>query len=440
MENDSPVNKQPPANLTDSKGLLALITSDGDWPAKEAALDKLAEFATASDEAWEALLTACHAHDAQIRSHATDLAARIGQFSSSLERREQLCQLILSSLNDDDFSVRVTAISAFADRLREDERQVLSDAAIAAIARRLHDSMEDNGLLFEFRDLIESLQDSQLVGSVLVPRLIELLQGAEEKYVRCRAAELLYPRESVPGAEGMIIPALTAALSDPDAFVRSYAASTLGAFGPQAESAIPRLIRLLEDGSEVAAGALGRIGTAARAAVPALLQAVQRKRPAHYHDSPGSLVPADIQPVRQAAIALVKLNAHVGAHLELITRVLLHHLAVHDEESDWEDVAAARQAKDALGCFGPECHAAIPALLDGLRAEEWYVRRHAAGALVRIHPPPQHLVPVLQSILQEQRQIHGRYSGGDTDYVSAIEWALERIAAQESTNPREIAP
>lgn len=431
------MNKQPPVNVTDSKILLAVITTDGDWPAKQAAFDKLADFAVASDEAWEALLTACHAHDPRIRRHAAKLATQIGRFSSSRQRRKQLSELILSLLDDDDTSVRGTAISAFMYCSQEGERQALRDAAIAAIERRLQENMEDDGVLFEFCHLIESLEDPQLIRSVLVPRFIELLQGAEEKYVRRRAAELLYPRESVPGADSMIIPALTAALFDPHSFVRSQAASTLGAFGPQAENAIPRLITLLEDGSESAACALGRIGPAAKVAVPALLDAVQRKRPAPYADPPFSLVPADIQPVRQAAIALVKLDAHVGAHLELITRVLLYHLAVHDEESDWDDVAEAHLAKDALGRFGPECQAAVPALLDGLRAEEWFVRRHAAGALVRIQPPPERVVPALQTILHEQRKIHSGYSSSNVDYLSAIEWALERITAQEGGDEPE---
>jgi radical SAM protein with 4Fe4S-binding SPASM domain len=73
------------------------------------------------------------------------------------------------------------------------------------------------------------------------------------------------------------VPALTDALKDGDATVRSGAASALGAVGPEAKPAVPALMELLRDKEQYvrvgAARALGSIGPEAKAAVPALIQA-----------------------------------------------------------------------------------------------------------------------------------------------------------------------
>ena len=72
----------------------------------------------------------------------------------------------------------------------------------------------------------------------------------------------------------------------------------------------------------------------------------------------------------------------------------------------------------------------------------WTDGRWLSTSNPSVLPPPEQVVPSLQSILHEQRQINSGYSCADVDYLSAIEWALERITAQEpkaTTNPSEIA-
>lgn len=50
------------------------------------------------------------------------------------------------------------------------------------------------------------------------------------------------------------MPLLTIALHDPDASVRGAAASSLKAFGGEAEGAVPALLELLKDNDEYARG------------------------------------------------------------------------------------------------------------------------------------------------------------------------------------------
>ena len=78
------------------------------------------------------------------------------------------------------------------------------------------------------------------------------------------------------GAEA--VPALIAALRDPDAPVRLQAARALSRIGPEAAPAVPALTAALSDHDVLvrrnAARALGQIGPAAKHAVPELIRAL----------------------------------------------------------------------------------------------------------------------------------------------------------------------
>jgi len=75
------------------------------------------------------------------------------------------------------------------------------------------------------------------------------------------------------------VPALVAALKDPDAEVRRDAAFALGEIGPGAKEAVPALIAALKDPDggvrRIAIGVLGMIGLGAKEAVPALIAALK---------------------------------------------------------------------------------------------------------------------------------------------------------------------
>jgi HEAT repeat protein len=68
-----------------------------------------------------------------------------------------------------------------------------------------------------------------------------------------------------------VVPVLTTALNDPDAFVRRDAARALGDFGPEAAPAVPALLALHKDRDPVrraAAEALEKIDSEAAARFP----------------------------------------------------------------------------------------------------------------------------------------------------------------------------
>ncbi len=72
------------------------------------------------------------------------------------------------------------------------------------------------------------------------------------------------------------VPILTAWLTDPDAFIRSWAIESIEHIGPGAKSAVPVLLNLLRDGERDDAteisDALGSIGPDAKIAIPALVE------------------------------------------------------------------------------------------------------------------------------------------------------------------------
>ena len=135
-------------------------------------------------------------------------------------------------------------------------------------------------------------------------------------------------------------------LQDTDSDVRSIAAVTLGEIGPEAEEAVPILIKLLQDQDAEgfvranAATALGKIGEGASKAVPALINALE-------------------------------------------------------DQDEWVRASAAM----ALGEIGESASKAVPALVNALQDQDKYVRRYATGALGKIGKAT---VPALIQTLKDE--------------------------------------
>jgi len=89
----------------------------------------------------------------------------------------------------------------------------------------------------------EELDESKLHDPI--PDLIELLRSKRPR-MRARAADALGQRGEPAAAA---VPALTAALGDPDGRVRASAALALGNIGPAARGAVPKLRALAKDRS-----------------------------------------------------------------------------------------------------------------------------------------------------------------------------------------------
>ncbi len=125
------------------------------------------------------------------------------------------------------------------------------------------------------------------------------------------------------------VSSLSKALGNPDAYVRAFAAWSLGNLGPGAREAVPALVEALgpDDTANVVAAALARVGPAAAQAVPALL--------------------ADLR---------------------------------------GPDAGRRWRAARALGRIGPPAESAVAELVAALRDPNEAVRAHAARALGRIGP------------------------------------------------------
>jgi HEAT repeat protein len=177
-----------------------------------------------------------------------------------------------------------------------------------------------------------------------VPPLLRALRDPDEE-VRANAAEALH----TPGHHDSksSVSALTMALGDPAAGVRSCAAQTVGDFGAAAESAVPDLIRLLADTDE---------------------------------------------DVRMFAVSsLGSIGHEIGPRAQTVAPALCKMLADPAESVRWE-------AADALGCLGPH---AIPALIRTLGDPAADVRRQAATTLGQIGPSAKAAVPSLQKMLRD---------------------------------------
>ena len=232
-------------------------------------------------------------------------------------------------------------------------------------------------------------------------------------------------------------------LQETDSDVRSIAAVTLGEIGPEAEDAVPILIKLLQDQDEEgfvranAATALGKIGEGASKAVPALINALRdqdkyvRKDAAEALEKIGTPrtiktvkdryrvviplgwtgsedeVPALIQAL-QNENKDVRVNAVVTLgqiESEDVVPVLIEALQDQDE---WVRVNAAW----TLGQRGKSASKAVPILIKALQDQDEWVRYHAAMALGEIGESASKAVPALINALQDQDKYVRRYATG----------------------------
>ena len=200
------------------------------------------------------------------------------------------------------------------------------------------------------------------------------------------------PVTTVPAA-----PAIPAAVSEQmvdlgsgDAGARWHAAEALGNMGGEASPAVPSLIPLLEDRTEVvrwrAAEALGKIGPGARQAVPALVAALARPgllsteaakalgRIGGGADVTAALARAlhspEVYTRREAAKGLVRLAASAGPALNDLVQAL----------GDKDNTVRTESAR-ALGRMGSAARAAAPALTAATRDSDRLVAQTAAQAL-----------------------------------------------------------
>ena len=232
-------------------------------------------------------------------------------------------------------------------------------------------------------------------------------------------------------------------LQDTDSDVRSIAAVTLGEIGPEAEDAVPILIKLLQDQDEEgfvranAATALGKIGEGASKAVPALINALRDQDKYVRRDAAEALekigTPRTIKTVKDRYRVVIPLgwtgsedevpaliqalqnenkDVRVNAVVTLgqiesedVVPVLIKALQDQDE---WVRVNAAW----TLGQRGKSASKAVPILIKALQDQDEWVRASAAMALGEIGESASKAVPALINALQDQDKYVRRYATG----------------------------
>lgn len=173
-----------------------------------------------------------------------------------------------------------------------------------------------------------------------------------------------------PAFHGQPLSKWLAQLGSAKAEDRKEALRAISAIGPRAESAVPKVQKLLQDPDadvqEWACSTLGRIGPAAKVAIPDLEKIILNRQA--------------VEKVRWAAAVAL---GNIGPEAASATPTLLKALEDSDPWLRWA-------ATEGLAGIGPQAKGAAAALARALDDSEYIVRIGAARALVHLAPqiPP----------------------------------------------------
>ncbi len=196
------------------------------------------------------------------------------------------------------------------------------------------------------------------------------------------------------------LPALIAALGDPQAAVRQAAASSLGLIQVRMrsespwrrmpEAAVPALVRLLKDPDSYvrgdAARAVGHFGPAAKSAVSALVEILTDLERTDKSD------PKRVTPEFLLRISVVRSLGEIGPDARAGVPVLVRALA---------DPGFSTQAARALGGMGPAAAESLPALRAMFDDTAKSSRFSAADALYAVGRDAKETLPFLLSSLED---------------------------------------
>jgi HEAT repeat protein len=216
-----------------------------------------------------------------------------------------------------------------------------------------------------------------------------------------------------------IVPALVAALDDPNLEVRVCVAVVLYHMGPKSEKALPKLLAILKDKSPGTSTlrlcvirALKRMGPPGKQAVPILLNILETETPEmriYAADGLGSLgqddprvVPAlfsalsnrDIRVRLESAYALHALRKEPERTVQAVMHILDQYPFKKEEMPDKGSFIRL------LGHYGPQAEPAITYLIKvcGDLQGESHVRGDAKRALVKIGPAAYKALPGLKEL------------------------------------------
>jgi HEAT repeat protein len=266
----------------------------------------------------------------------------------------RLAETIASVFTTAELNAAAEALGAFGLRAMEALPALVSQAWIAPYAAR--------DALHELVRAAEQGPHSELLRFALpvLPHIVRALHarhGTED--VREDLTRLL---RCIGPVDASVVPALAAALGDPDGGVLKAAARALGWIGAPAAAAAPALLAPLRE----------RLST--YGAAEELVRALAGIAPEHLPAAVTILIPAlddaSSEVRRNAAEGLAKAGpAAAGAVGRLVEL-----LGSPDRDLRW-------RAAEALCRIGPAARAAEPALVAALREGEWTVHWRAAAAL-----------------------------------------------------------
>jgi HEAT repeat protein len=311
-------------------------------------LRALSRFGSDARAALPAIIQSMHDSKGKELKPAIDVLGAIGPAAEAAVG--PLRQLVVES----DPSIRVAALQALARIGRTEE----------AVA----------GLLEEFQgadakhepDILRALANLGTKARAAAPALRAALRNKDRPY-RTQMALALWRVGQVEEAGGVVfdlrqdaLDALIDMLAD-EPTKWSEALETLKEIGPEAQAAVPCLIRFLDDSDYfyAAAETLGAIGPAAHAAEPRLRAALTHKN-------------SEIR--LHAALALCQIE---GAHPSALTE-LLKNLDKHPSVLSLMD--------DVLVSLGAKAKAATPMLLRHLRDQDRNLHHKAARVLKAVNP------------------------------------------------------
>ena len=301
----------------ESPALLAV--AKGADPHRSAAVFGLARISPLPEEGRNALVTALQDEEAAVRLAADDAIGGVG----NAKAKEWVPALVALVQKGESPNAAIRALGRIGPAAKDAVPALVAvlrsgndpdrKASAAALVRIGGPAATAQVVLLRDKDAsvrrlaAETLGEIQLVSApipgpaarVAIPTLVEALHGADVEFANL-AANILprigkeacpalfeAPRDKqgrfparvalvidgiAPTTEGLV-PALVAAMRDPDVQVRILAAQALGRMG---ERVVPDLIAALEDPDaetrHLCGATLGLMGAAARAAVPALIK------------------------------------------------------------------------------------------------------------------------------------------------------------------------
>jgi HEAT repeat protein len=253
------------------------------------------------------------------------------------------------------------------------------------------------------------------MGEEALPPLIERLQKHSDRFTAGR--DLLW-RHSPRFLQQRIRRPM------PPSEVRYQAVRVLRELGPRVSSAVPALIRALDDPDErvriEAPWALGRIGFEARAAVPALANKLRMQIVS---------TNAELRKHGGHAAALGFIGSPASNSVPLLLQ------AIQAPELNLRLYAA-----QSLGEVGTAGKAGAPALVAALGDKEWSVRRAAVRSLALLGCDDVSAVPALEALLGERSDVPmltrlalWRVSPQDTNRIAGVMKDLEEPHASTGT-------